>query len=155
MNDATEQLVSIDPLIVRRRVSWGECDPAGVVYTPRFPEYAASARDYWFRHVLGHPDRPHPLRRQIVFPMRAMAFDFQAMLEPDDRFDIKVRLADMRTRSWTLAVEATHEKGYPVFTATLTQVAYDQESGKAVAIPAAIHARLSSVLDGTWTPESK
>ena len=31
----SEALISRAPVIVRRRVKWGECDPAGVVYTPR------------------------------------------------------------------------------------------------------------------------
>ena len=38
-----EYLLSERPLTVRRRVRWGECDPAGVVYTATFADYAISA----------------------------------------------------------------------------------------------------------------
>ncbi|WP_313802515.1 acyl-CoA thioesterase [Sphingobium sp.] len=146
MNDASEHLISTDPLIVRRRVSWGECDPAGVVYTPRFAEYVVSAMDYWFKHVLQHSDRPHPLRKQVVYPMRAMSFDFTGMLEPDDQFDIEVRLANISTRTLTLAVEARHEKKRrQAFSASLTVVAYDQEKKAAVPIPEELRCQLRRI----------
>ena len=152
MEDATEWLVSTDPLIVRRRVAWGECDPAGVVYTPRFAEYVVSAQDYWFRHALGHMDRPHPLRQQIVFPMRAMHFDFTGMIAPDEYFDMHVRLSEIRNRSLTLAINAVHERGHPVFTALLTKVAFDQKSGSAIAIPQPLRERLASLPVESETP---
>jgi len=144
--DATEYLVSIDPLIVRRRVLWGECDPAGVVYTPRFADYAASARDFWFRHVLHHSDRPHPSRRQITFPMRAMQYDFRSMIAADDVFDMAVSLAEVRTRSFTLQIAASHPDGRPVFNASLTQVAFDQAEGAAVIFPDPIRQTLDELI---------
>lgn len=143
--DASEELVSVSPLIVRRRVAWGECDPAGVVYTPRFADYAASARDYWFRHVIGHHDRPHPARKQIVFPMRAMQFDFASMIAADDVFEMKVTLAELGNRSFTLEIAAVRPAGASVFSARLTQVAFDQATGQAVAIPAALRARMAEL----------
>lgn len=36
---STEHVLSQLPFVVRRRVKWGECDPAGVVYTVTFSEY--------------------------------------------------------------------------------------------------------------------
>lgn len=143
--DATEYLISTHPLVVRRRVLWGECDPAGVVYTPRFADYAASARDFWFRHVLHHSDRPHPSRKQITFPMRAMQFDFRSMIAADDVFDMTVSLAEVRTRSFTLQIVATHPDSRPAFLANLSQVAFDQEQGAAVLLPASIRQTLAAL----------
>ena len=145
MQDATEYLVSIDPLVVRRRVLWGECDPAGVVYTPRFADYAASARDYWFRHVLGHHDRPHPSRKQVTFPMRAMQYDFKSMVAADDVFDMQVTLSHIGERSFSLQIAASREEGRAVFTASLTQVAFDQELGTSVPLPTAIRQTLAVI----------
>lgn len=144
--DAREYLLSADPLIVRRRVLWGECDPAGVVYTPRFADYAASARDYWFRHVLRHDDRPTPGERRITYPMRAMQFDFRSMLAPDDLFDMTVTLREVRTRSFTLSVEARHARGSVTFLASMSQVAFDQALGKAVPIPPPLDARMAALI---------
>ena len=41
----TEAVVSKQPFTVRRRVRFGDCDPAGVVYTVQFSEYVVSAMD--------------------------------------------------------------------------------------------------------------
>ncbi len=144
--DATEQLVSTHPLIVRRRVIWGECDPAGVVYTPRFCDYAASAADFWFRHVLGHSDRPDPARKQIVFPMRAMQFTFTAMLAADDVFDMRVDLAKVSARTLTLVIAATRSDDVGTFSATLTRVAFDQSIGGGTSIPDLLRERLFTML---------
>lgn len=145
VEDAAEYLLSVEPLVVRRRVMWGECDPAGVVYTPRFTEYAVSARDYWFRHVLKHLDRPHPSHKRVAFPMRAMRFDFTGMLAPDDIFDMCVTLDEVRQRSLTLSIEATHEHGHRAFTAFLTHVAFDQSTGAAVPFPEPLRERLAMI----------
>ena len=45
---STEYIVSELPLVVRRRVKWGECDPAGVVYTVSFSEYVISAAELFY-----------------------------------------------------------------------------------------------------------
>jgi len=145
MEDATEYLLSVDPLIVRRRVAWGECDPAGVVYTPRFADFTVSARDYWFRHLLGTADRPHPARKQITFPMRAMQFEFKGMIAADDSFDMRVSLTKIGGSSFTLEVAATRPEGHAVFTASLTQVAFDQARETAVPIPPHLRERLEEI----------
>ena len=52
--DYSEQMISTLPVVVRRRVKFGECDPAGVVYTPIFSEYTLSTYQ-WF--LSGHAGR--------------------------------------------------------------------------------------------------
>ncbi len=47
-----ERLLCRSPVKVRRRVRWGECDPAQVVYTPRFADYLAAAYSWFARLVL-------------------------------------------------------------------------------------------------------
>ena len=37
---------------VRRTVNWGDCDPAGIVYTPRVLDYACETIDAWLREEL-------------------------------------------------------------------------------------------------------
>lgn len=144
MQDCTEGLVSMQPLIMRRRVLWGECDPAGVVYTPRFSDYVVAGCDFWFRHVLKHLNRPHPARKQIVFPMRAMSIEFTEMLEADDYFEMTVSLANLGRRSIALDISATSQ-GVPAFAASTTQIAFDQAQGKSVEIPQDLRARLEGI----------
>jgi acyl-CoA thioester hydrolase len=136
MEDFTEMLVSRRPVTVRRRVLWGECDPAAVVYTPRFSDYFASARDWFLRAGLGVLDRPHPARAGLSFPMRALSFDFRSFLAADDIFDMTVGVAAVSRRTFTITVAAAHQSGRAVFDATGTSVCFDRETRTAAALPA-------------------
>lgn len=128
----TEALIGRRPITVRRRVLWGECDPAAVVYTPRFADYAAAARDWFMNEGLGFPDRPHPLRTGTIFPMRSMTFDFSGFLAADDLFDMVVTVADVSARTFTIEIAATRTDGVRAFTARLTSVAVDSETRRSV-----------------------
>lgn len=135
MDDFTEKLISERPVIVRRRVLWGECDPAGVVYTPRFGDYFAVGR-YWFlRAGLGFVDNPHPDRPGLGFPMRALSFDFRSFLAAEDVFDMTVRATAMSRRTFTIEVSATHLSGQVAFVATGTQMCLDQRTKSAITLP--------------------
>lgn len=146
--DYTEALISRDPVIVRRKVLWGDCDPAGVVYTPRFADYVVTARDWFFREGLGLIDRPHPSRKMITYPMRALTFDFSGFLAADDFFDMTVSIADISRRTFTTAVTATHadRPEERCFIARLTAICFDQETGKSMPLPDSVRAKLESHL---------
>src|SRR5207244_7412645 len=45
---STEHIIATRPLVIRRRVKWGDCDPAGVVYTVTFAEYVVSAAELFY-----------------------------------------------------------------------------------------------------------
>lgn len=149
MTEATEWLVSECPVTVRRRVLWGECDPAAVVYTPRFADYFASARDWFLRIGIGVFDRPHPARGGLSFPMRALAFDFKSFLEADDLFDMRVLVNSVSQRTFTITVAATDEAGRDVFTATGTQVCLDLAKRMAVPLPDEMRAALDRYQETT------
>jgi acyl-CoA thioesterase FadM len=107
-----------------------------VVYTPRFSDYFASARDWFLRAGLGVLDRPHPARAGLSFPMRALSFDFRSFLAADDIFDMTVGVAAVSRRTFTITVAAAHQSGRAVFDATGTSVCFDRETRTAAALPA-------------------
>ena len=53
MMRATEYVLSERPFVVRRTVRWGDCDPAGVVYTGRFTDYLLGAVGLFTDHLAG------------------------------------------------------------------------------------------------------
>lgn len=142
-----EALIERRPIKVRRRVLWGECDPAGVVYTPRFSDYAVAARDWFFLEGLGLRDRPHPARTAISFPARALSFDFTAFLAADDVFDMAVRVADIGVRSFTVEIAADRADGRCAFTARLTSICIDSADSKARELPPAVREALQSYVE--------
>src|SRR5437868_5512079 len=86
------------PFTVRRRVRWGDCDPAGVVYTGKFGDYVISAVELFYEYLL--QSRPTPFRDLHGFgtPTRALDFDFRNWLATDDDFDTVITVREIRTR---------------------------------------------------------
>lgn len=121
-----EHLVRQIPVVVRRRVKWGECDPAGVVYTPRFADFAVSAFEHLFGHLLGEPMHAGLGRHGWGLPMKAMSFTFHRSLWPSDQFDMEVRVAALRVRTFDLVINATLvPSAQPTFSARLTPIMVD------------------------------
>jgi acyl-CoA thioesterase FadM len=137
----SEGLVSRRPLIVRRRVLWGECDPAGVVYTPRFADYLVSAFQWFARCELADTGLAE---LGIGTPMKAMSLEFHRMLKPGEWFDMRVAVTAVRTRTFDLDVQATGDDGRLHFIGLLTPIMLDNEKGVGVEIPDVTRARLQA-----------
>lgn len=117
---STESVIGECPFTIRRRVRFGDCDPAGVVYTVRFADYAVSAMDLFLSHLLGGP---HLERlRNVHTPIKALNFVFQAPLRPNDEFDMTVSVGEIRTRTFDLAIAATLPPGTAIFETLLTPI---------------------------------
>ena len=137
-----EYLLSERPLIVRRRVKWGECDPAGVVYTATFADYVIAAAELFYGALLGAT--PQQAKNELGFgtPSRALSFDFLRSLRPDEEFDMTVRVADVRERTYALNIAATTPQGEQVFNARLTPVCVARPERRSIAIPPAFRQAL-------------
>ena len=85
MNDSVEHVVSTHPFTVRRRIRWGDCDPAGVVYTGRFVEYLLGAVDLFSRHAFGGLRSAFVNGLGVDTPCKGLSLDFHVALAPDAR----------------------------------------------------------------------
>lgn len=141
---ATEFVVSECPLVIRRRVKWGDCDPAGVVYTPVFSEYVISAAELLYGVLFNTTPQRAKAEQSFGTPTRALSFDFQSSLRPDDEFDMTVSVAAVNTKTYALEIVAKTPDGKPVFAATLTPVCVVRPERKSIEIPAAFRAVLLS-----------
>jgi acyl-CoA thioesterase FadM len=128
----TESVISTVPFTVRRRVRFGDCDPAGVVYTPRFSDYAVSAMDLFLSDLM---DGPYLDRLGVQTPLKALAFVFLAPLRPNDEFDMVVSVRELRTRTFDLAVVASIGSR-AVFEASITPICITSDGERrSIAIP--------------------
>ena len=140
---STEYVAGTTPFIVRRRVKWGDCDPAGVVYTVTFGEYVLSAAELFYGHLFnGTPQRIKDAHG-FGTPTRALAFDFQASLWPDEEFDMRVTVEEVRTRTYTLRI-AGSARGEPAFDARLTPICVARGERRAIAVPDSLRDALLS-----------
>lgn len=139
-----EELMQEIPVVIRRRVKWGECDPAGVVYTPVFAEYAVSAFQAFLSCVFGDPLQEKLMALDLNTPVRALSFDFQRSLYPDQWFDMKVWLCEVRTTTFAVQVVATDASGAQVMTADLTAICIHYAERKSRPVPAELRERLEA-----------
>ena len=145
---ATEAVIGKLPLVVRRRVKWGDCDPAGVVYTVTFGEYVISAAELFYGALF--ETTPQRAKQQQGFgtPSRALSFDFRRSLYPDDEFDMTVTVADIRSRTYQLDITArTPDTGDVIFMAQLTPVCVAREERRSIEIPQAFRTALQTYRD--------
>jgi YbgC/YbaW family acyl-CoA thioester hydrolase len=124
--------------MTRRRVLFGECDPGGVVYTPRFADYVAEAILAFLTDRLGAPAERRLAELGVLSPGRALSIEFLRPLTWDDEVVLRVAVVRMSTRSITYAVEALTLDGEVAFRSRLTQVCVSAETKRPVGIPEAL-----------------
>ena len=119
--EATEYVLSEHPFVVRRKVRWGDCDPAGVVYTGRFTDYLLGAVGLYTGHMAGGEGRLG-VAHGVGTPCKAMRFEFIGTLWPDDVIDITCTVEDIRTRSFDIRCVARRTDGSLVFDAMFSPI---------------------------------
>ncbi len=73
-------------------VTWGDCDPARIVYTARIPWFALDAINGWWDHYLGRGGWFHlNIDRNIGTPFVHMSLDFSSPMTPRHRLMCLVR----------------------------------------------------------------
>ncbi|AWV05651.1 thioesterase (plasmid) [Burkholderia sp. JP2-270] len=138
----SEWVVCEEPFIVRRCVKWGECDPAGVVYTVNFSEYVISLANRFYAYLLGAPLESAKDEHGFGTPVKALSFLFHKSLRPDERFDMKISVSCIRERSFDLKIEATDENGEGVFSATPSPICVARAERRSIPIPRVFRERL-------------
>ncbi len=153
--DYSERMISTLPVIVRRRVKFGECDPAGVVYTPVFSEYALSAFQWLLSVMLGGPMWQELKRGGFDSPIKALTFEFRNMLVTEQVFDMTCRVADIRSRTFDIEVlgRSTTKQPHDIFVAKVTPIMLSRSEKKSIEIPAQLRLKLETYRSALIRPE--
>lgn len=147
---ATEEVISDEPLVIRRVVRWGDCDPAGVAYTPRFLDYVVSAHEAFISLMLGGPIHAMKGATGVDFPVRGVEIDFRSRLPLDSQFDMAVRVGAIRSRTFDLHITARtvvsegKRQGPVAFVARISPITIDRASKAGVPLPQALRSRLEA-----------
>lgn len=142
--DPIESVLSTSPFVVRRRVRWGECDPAGVVYAGRFTDYLLSAVMLFHEHVLGGFSEAYRKQAGIETPCKGMTLTFDRALWPNEIFDMLVSMGEIRTSSYDVHVKAALPDGSPVFSGTFSPVCIPRDERRSIPIPDAMRQKLEA-----------
>lgn len=76
-----------------RTVTFGECDPAGVVYFPRYFDWFHQAMEAWFGEALGLP-YAQVLERH-GFPSAHAEADYKRPCRPGERLTVELRVGEL------------------------------------------------------------
>lgn len=99
------------PFTYRRRVLWGDCDPANVIYTPRAFDYLMEALDAWSVEVIGLSwDAYHDVLK-LGTPTVHTECDYVSVLRAGDRVALEVRVERLGRSSLTFSVAMRGEDG--------------------------------------------
>jgi acyl-CoA thioester hydrolase len=142
--DYSEKMISTLPVVVRRRVKFGECDPAGVVYTPVFAEYVLSGFQWFIGVMLGGPMWQELTRAGFDTPIKALTFEFRSMLVTDQVFDMACRVTEIRTRTFDLEVlgRSVTESPHDLFVGKVTPIMVSRDDKKSIEIPTALRRKI-------------
>ena len=135
MIDSYELVVSRTPLVVRRRVRWADCDPAGVVYTGKFSEYLLGAVSLFFGDLGAGRYAQWVKSLNIDTPCKGMELTFHGALWPEDEFEMTCCVPVIRQHSFDIAVEAAQADGRRIFSGRFSPVCISREVRKGVDIP--------------------
>ncbi|MGO1003474.1 acyl-CoA thioesterase [Lysobacter sp. CA196] len=136
------------PFRTRRVILFGDCDPGGVVYTPRVAHFVVEAGLDFLSHALGGPAARQLFALGILPPARALSIEFLHPMAWDDAIDIEVSVEKIGEHSFTLLVNASNAEGKPSFRATITQVAVSPETKRPVPLPPELRAALDATRAG-------
>jgi acyl-CoA thioesterase FadM len=138
MIDSYESILSRRPFIVRRRVRWSDCDPAGVVYTGKFADYVLNAVALFNLELSqGHPAE---WRKSLGIdtPCKGMALEFHRALWPEDEFEMRLDIPEIRDHGYDISIEATQPGGVRIFNARFSPICIRRDARVRAPIPAAL-----------------
>lgn len=140
------------PFTTTRTVLFGDCDPGGVIYTPRVAYFVIEAVHDFLGHVLGEPAVRGLFAMNILPPARAMSIEFLSPFTWDDVLTISVVTTEVGNTSFGFHVTARHGDTEEVFRATLTQVCVSPVTKRPVPVPERLSAALRAARDADPSP---
>ena len=142
------------PLVVRRAARWGECDPAGIVYTPRFSDWVIEAVESFFATVLQVPWLDLRRSHGLASPMARVSLDFKRPVAAGDEIDIELEVARVGRTSLTFAITG-RRRSDSCFTAEVTTVFVDIASDTPTRIPDLLRDRAARFHVGQTTKKAR
>jgi 4-hydroxybenzoyl-CoA thioesterase len=116
-------------------VKWGDCDPAGIIYTPRVLDYAMEILEAWYREVLGVPWLTLNREMSMGAPTVRAELDFLDAPCPDQDMVLDLLVEDLGRSSITFLVSGRDRAGKAFFRAKLVSCFISRPAFKSIAIP--------------------
>ena len=130
-----------------RKVLFQHCDPAGIVFYPRYFEMVNAVVEEWFETALGLPFAEMHLERKAGVPLVRVEMDFRAPSRLGETLSFSLSLERLGESSMTCRLE-TDCGGERRFDGRLVLVYIDSLRGRAQPLPEEVQAKLRAFLPG-------
>lgn len=120
---------------LRRTVVWGDCDPAGIIYTPRVFDYATETLEAFFRDVLGVNWADLNWKLHLGSPTVSAQCEFLKPMKPDLVIDVSVAVEKIGNSSVIFVMDGRDEAGAHYFRATYVTCFIARPDFKSTPIP--------------------
>jgi acyl-CoA thioesterase FadM len=144
ITDSYEYVLTRQPFVVRRRARWGDCDPAGVVYTGKFTEYLLGAVMHFFAEIGDGNYMKWIESIGVDTPCKGMDLDFHHALWPEDEFDMTCTIGEIREHSFDILVAAVRADGKRAFSGRFSPICIGRTVRARTPIPGVMRQRLMS-----------
>ena len=129
--------------ITTRTILFGDCDPAGIIFTPRVGYFVVEAVHEFLTHILKGPAVREIFAMGVLPPARAMSIEFLAPMGWDDVIDIEVSCDEPGNSSFGFVVIGRNREGDDTFRATFTEVCVSPQTKQPVTVPESLRRALS------------
>ena len=114
MSKPIEAASDLQPFVYRLTPVWGDLDPARIVYTGRYTDYALRAIDGWMLDRAGADFYRMNFEWGIGTPFVHTELDLKSSLTPRDTLLVTVRIAKVGTTSLAFRVDGAASRGSSV-----------------------------------------
>lgn len=137
------------PHIVPFEIAFKHCDPAGIVFYPRYVEMINDTIEHWFKHELLVNFQELHMTRRLGIPMVNLNIDFKAPGRLGEAIEQVLWVEKLGRTSVSLridfrAAQAPHDTK---LSARMTIVFANLEKIQPAEVPADIRARIQAMLD--------
>ena len=91
--------------IYRQKVMFQHCDPAGIVFYPRYFEMLNSCVETWFDTALSYSFATMHLKEKVGVPTVSLHSEFVAPSFLEDELEFALSVSEIGTKSITLNIE--------------------------------------------------
>lgn len=118
----------------RRRISFADCDPAGIVFHPRYLEMINAVIEEWFAERLGKSFAELHMRDRKGVPTVQISTEFPAPGRIGDELTFTLEVRKLGNSSMRLAIDGARH-GELIVKSRLTLVYMDLETARSEPLP--------------------
>lgn len=125
-----------------RFVRWGDCDPGGIVYSPRVYEYALDTLEEFYMEALGSSWMGLRDGSIVGTPVLRTEIEYMHPLVPEQKFTVTISIKDVGRSTVTYEMTGIDDSGNQYFRVEVIMCFISQASFESTDIPEDIRKRL-------------